>query len=117
MTAKKVVSGEPTSDDRLWAALAYFFSPVVPLIIMLLEDKKDRPYIREHNAQALVYGIVLYVLWSMIGVLTLGIIGLCLIPVGLAASIYVLYLTYKAFQGETVVIPVITNFVKNQGWA
>jgi uncharacterized membrane protein len=27
------------------------------------------------------------------------------------------YWGYKAYQGEYVVIPVVTNFVKNQGWA
>lgn len=117
MTTKKTVVSGPSSDDRLWAALAYLFSPFSPIIILLLDDRKDRPFIREHNVQALAYGIFLYMLWSMIGVLTLGIIGLCLIPVGLAASIYLLFLAYKAFQGESIVIPVITDFVKNQGWA
>ncbi len=117
MAEKKVAANSPSSDDRLLAALAYLFSPLAPLIILVLEDKKERPFIREHNAQALVYGIALYVLWSIIGVLTLGLIGLCLIPVGLAASIYVFFLSYKAYQGESIEIPVITNFVKNQGWA
>lgn len=117
MTVKKSTSNSPTSDDRLWAALAYLFSPLVPFIILLLEDKKERPFIKEHNVQALIYGLALYFLWSMIGVLTLGLIGICLIPVGLAASLYELYMTYKAFQGESIEIPVITKFVKNQGWA
>ncbi len=37
---------ESTSDDRLWALLAYLFTPIVPVIILLLEDKKDRPFLR-----------------------------------------------------------------------
>ena len=117
MTVKNDISNVPTSEDRLWVALAYFFSPLVPIIILFLEDKKDRPYIKEHNVQALVYGVFLYVLWAMIGVLTLGLIGICLIPIGMAATLYELYLTYKAYQGESIDIPVITKFVKNQGWA
>jgi hypothetical protein len=31
-----------SSDDRLFAALAYFFSPLVPVIILFAPDKKER---------------------------------------------------------------------------
>ena len=51
-------NSEITSDDKLWAALTYVFSPLVPIIIMLMESKKNRPFIRAHNAQALVLGII-----------------------------------------------------------
>jgi len=94
-----------TSDDKLWAALAYVFSPLVPIIIMLMEDKKNRPYIRAHNAQALTAGIVYIILTSV----TVGCLGIL--------WFVMLYWAYKAYQGEYVEIPVITNFVKNQGWA
>ena len=53
-----------TSDDKLWAALAYVFTPIVPIILLLLEDKKDRPFIRAHNMQALLWGIIFYILVS-----------------------------------------------------
>jgi len=49
---------EVTSDDKLWALLAYVLSPLVPVIILLMEDKKNRPFIRAHNAQALVWGLI-----------------------------------------------------------
>jgi hypothetical protein len=44
---------EVTSDDKLWSLLAYVLTPLVPIIILLMEDKKNRPFIRAHNAQAL----------------------------------------------------------------
>ena len=47
-----------TDDDKLWAFLAYALTPLVPIIILLLEDKKDRPFIKAHNAQALVWGVI-----------------------------------------------------------
>ncbi len=97
-----------TSDDKLWAALAYVFSPLVPIIIMLLEDKKDRPFIRAHNAQALIIGIVMWFIVPIIAVITLG----C----GSLLWLLMLYWAYKAYQGELINIPVITDFVKNQGW-
>jgi hypothetical protein len=36
-------SSDITSDDRLFAALAYVFSPIVPIILLLMEDKKIVP--------------------------------------------------------------------------
>lgn len=96
-------SSEVTSDDKLWALLAYIFSPLVPIILMLMEDKKNRPFIKAHNAQALILGIIT-VLTS----------GFC---IGLLVWVYQLYLGFQAYQGKTVEVPVITNFVKGQGWA
>ena len=100
-----------TDDDRLWAALAYVFSPLIPIIVLLMEDKKERPFIKAHNVQALVFGVVVYLLASLLAVLF---IGIC---IGLAGFALSLYWGYKAYQGEYIEIPVITNFVKNQGWA
>lgn len=94
---------ETTSDDRLWAALAYVFSPLVPIILLLWEEKKDRPFIRAHNVQAMILGI-LSILTS----------AFC---IGLLIWLYQLFLAYKAYQGELVEVPVITNLVKGQGWA
>jgi uncharacterized membrane protein len=96
---------EATSDDKLWAALAYVFSPLVPIILLLLEDKKDRPFIRAHIVQALIMGII----FSILAAVTL----LCLSVLW----IIMLYWAYKAYQGELVNIPVVTDFVKGQGWA
>jgi uncharacterized membrane protein len=102
---------EADSNDRLLAALAYAFTPLVPIIILLLEDKKDRPFIRAHNMQALIWGIIFYVL---VTVLSVVVVGFCLFVVGFFIQ---LYWAYKAYQGEMVTIPVISNFVQNQGWA
>jgi uncharacterized protein len=107
------VNEEVTSDDKLWALLAYLFTPLVPVIILLMEDKKNRPYLKAHNIQALVFGLVYWVLGSLIAVFTLG-IGSCLIPL---LWILAIYWGIQAYQGKYVTIPVITNFVKKQGWA
>jgi len=98
-----------TDDDRLWAALAYVFTPLVPIIILLIEDKKNRPFIRGHNLQALVWGILMYIISSLTSFL------LC-IP-GLIMFAITLYWAYQAYQGKTVEIPVISKLVRDQGWA
>jgi uncharacterized membrane protein len=102
---------EVTSDDKLWAALAYVFTPIVPIILLLMEDKKNRPFLKAHNAQALAWGVVFYII---VTITSFFLIGLCLWGLGLILQ---LYWAYKAYQGELIKIPVITDFVHNQGWA
>ena len=109
--AQKAPSSSVSSDDRLWAALAYVFTPLVPIIILLIEDKKNRPYIKSHNMQALVWGVVFTVI---VWITSFFIIGLCLWPIGFLVQ---LYWAYQAYQGNVVEIPLISDFVKKQGWA
>ena len=101
--------GDVTSDDRLWAALAYAISPIVPVIIFLMEDKKNRPFIKAHNAQALVAGIAVGILSSVLGSFTCG--------AGFVLWLVMFWWAYQAYQGKQITIPVITDFGRNQGWA
>jgi uncharacterized membrane protein len=100
-----------TNDDKLWAALAYVFTPIVPIILLLMEEKKNRPFIRAHNAQALAWGVVFYII---VTITSFVVIGVCIWPLGVILE---LYWAYQAYQGKMIEIPVITNFVKQQGWA
>ncbi len=98
------VTPEITSDDKLWSALAYVFSPLVSIILLLMEDKKARPFIKFNAVQSLILGIIYLVLLPLFG---------C----GAIIWLIMLYFAYKAYQGEMVQVPVITDFIKNQGWA
>jgi uncharacterized protein len=105
------MSGDVTSEDKLWSALAYVFTPIVPIIILVMADKKDRPFIKAHNMQALIWGVVLYII---VAVTSAFVIGLCIWPLGLLLQ---LYWAYQAYQGKLITIPLLTDFIKNQGWA
>jgi uncharacterized protein len=94
-----------TSDDKLWALLSYIF-PLIALILLFIDDKKSRPFIKYHGVQALSLGVV-----SM--ALLIILVGFCLSPL---LFIYAIYCGIKAYQGEYVTIPVITDFVRKQGW-
>ncbi|MBK8987940.1 MAG: hypothetical protein IPM39_18040 [Chloroflexi bacterium] len=98
-----------TSDDKLWALLAYVLSPLVPIIIMVMEDKKGRPFLRAHNGQALAWGLLTVV----VGMFTSFLCGIPAFLMWLLGC----YWGWQAYQGQMVTIPVITGFVKNQGWA
>ena len=111
MTEEKIVDPNITSEDKLWAALSYIFTPIVPIILLLMDDKKDRPYLKAHYPQALAFGVIVYILtfvlaWVIIGAL-----------IGLAGFVVSIIWAIKAYNGEYVEIPIITDFVKNQGWA
>ncbi|MBI9048297.1 MAG: hypothetical protein JEZ00_02670 [Anaerolineaceae bacterium] len=91
-------------EDRIWAAAAYAFSPIAPLLIMLLDDQKDIPFVKAHLMQALTIGI----LYVFITLITLG----C----GAILWLGLLYSAFKAYQGETFQIPFIYEFIEKQGW-
>lgn len=97
-----------TSDDKLWAALGYIITPIIPIIMLLMEEKKARPFIKFHAVQSLVAGIVLIIVIPILSVPTFG----CASILGFI----VFYWAYKAYQGEMFEIPVITNLIKGQGW-
>lgn len=100
-----------TSDDKLWVLLTYVLSPLVPIIILFLDDKKNRPFIKAHNAQALVLGVINVILGLVVG----WTVVLACVP--LLIWIYMVYLGIKGYQGQYVKIPVITDFAQNQGWS
>jgi len=95
---------ETTSDDKLWAALCYipYVNPIISIIVLLMEDKKSRPFIKYHAVQSIVLGIIAYITTP-----------LC---VGVLVGIYMLYLAYTAYQGQSTEVPVVSDFIKKQGW-
>jgi uncharacterized membrane protein len=105
--AEEMVGGpagsEITQDDKLWSLLSYIFCPLIGIIVLLLEDKKNRPFVRYNAVVSIVLGILVIVLsWACIG---------------LIVWIYAIYLGVKAYQGEMVEVPVISDWVRKQGWA
>ncbi len=96
---------EITQDDKLWSLLSWIIWPL-GIVALLMEDKKNRPFVKHNAVQSVALGAVA---WgsSVIG------IGLC---VGPLAFIYAIFLGIKANGGEWVTVPVITDFCKNQGW-
>jgi uncharacterized membrane protein len=104
-------SPDITSDDRLWAALGYPI-PIIPIIVLLMEDKKNRPFIRFHAVQSLALNIVLWVVYFILTFVSFGILSLCAPFVWLVT----LWPAYVAYQGKYQDLPVITNFIRKQGW-
>jgi len=103
----------PSDDDKLWALLAYVFTPIIPIVILLMEDKKNRPFLKAHNAQALAWGVVNLIGGTILSSLLFFCFGLPSVLIWAVGA----YWGWQAYQGQQVTIPVITDFVKGQGWA
>lgn len=93
-----------TSDDKLWAALGYVI-PIVALVVLFMEDKKSRPYIKFNAVQSLVATVIL----SILSTVTCGF--------GAVLFLIMLWWAYQAYMGQDVRIPMISDFIRNQGWA
>jgi uncharacterized membrane protein len=110
------MTGQPgsvlTSDDKLWAALGYlpFVGWILAIVALLMEEKRARTFIKFHAIQSLILAIVVGI---VSGILAAIIIGVCTY---LAGIIYMLYIGYKAYQGESVPVPFLSDFIKKQGW-
>jgi uncharacterized membrane protein len=109
MTQQSTLS-EPTQDDFLWAGLSYPIFFVMPIIALLMDEKKVRPFIKYHATQALIIQVILLIIMVLS---SFTLIGLCCLPILWGIT---LWPAYEAYQGKMLEIPVLTDFARNQGW-
>jgi uncharacterized membrane protein len=102
---QQTINPDITSDDKLWALLGWLIWPVA-VIVLFMDDKKARPFIKYNAVNSLALNVVAW------GLLIIG-IGACLGPL---AFIYSIVLGIQAYQGKWVTVPVLSDFIKKQGW-
>jgi uncharacterized membrane protein len=100
-----------TSDDKLWAALGYPIF-IIALIMLFVEGKKDRPFIKFHAVQSLALNLIAWVVTIIISVITLGIGAICA-PV---VFLLLIWPAVLAYQGKYFEVPVVTKFLRDQHW-
>ena len=106
----EVISSDVSSEDRLWVLLCFLLAPLLPLITLFLDDKKNKPFIKYHTVPTLILGIAEAIVATILGMIP--IVG-CFTPL-----LYIINVVYgvKAYKGVNTDIPVITNFAKQQNW-
>jgi uncharacterized membrane protein len=110
-----------TSDDKLWAALSYPIF-IVALIMLLVEGKKNRPFIKFHAVQALALNVGVWLVEIILGILTgilshgLGILGVALGCIRPFIWLLLLWPAYLAYMGKYFEVPVVTKFLRDQHW-
>ncbi len=97
---------ETSSDDRLWAALSWLpvspLYPIVAILMLLMEDKKNQPFIRQNAILALATGAILI----PVSVFTLGL--------GAIGYLVFFYWAYQAYQGQEVRVPLVSDWIERQ---
>jgi len=127
------VDPEASSDDRLIALLSYasqiFIPLIMPLIVLISESSKKRPFQRYHAVQSLALSLAFMAIFAAAGVgaaivsfvpiigWLVGIAIFCLTPIAyMMAVVAMIYYGYQAYQGKRFAIPGLTTFLKDQGW-
>jgi uncharacterized membrane protein len=101
-------NGEISSNDRLWAALSWIPAtplwPILPILALVLDDTKERPFVRYNAVLSLATGLIL--------------IPLSIVTVGIAALVFLVffYWAYQAYQGKWADVPWVSDWIRRQGW-
>ena len=89
-----------TTEDKQWALLSYLVPPLTGLMILFIEDKAKRPFLRYHALLSIALG-------------ALGTVLFCVYPL---VWLYCIYLGVRAYQGQKVTVPFISDLIEQQGW-
>jgi uncharacterized membrane protein len=90
-----------TTEDKQWALLCYLVPPLTGLMILFIEDKAKRPFLMYHALLSIALG-------------ALGTVLFCIYPL---IWFYCIYLGILAYQGKTVEVPFLSDWIREQGWA
>lgn len=128
LTEDSIYDEMANNDDKLLAALAYgsqLIIPIlVPIILLVSETSKKRPFQKYHAVQSLALGVALWVLQGALGILAtitaasfVGLLCLCIIvPAMIIVWLLPLYYAILAYSGQRFTIPGLTQFLKDQRW-
>jgi len=128
LTESREFDPDATNDDRIMAALAYISQLILPLgfilpvIILISETSKQRPFQRYHAVQSLALGAIIWTLgliyllsWVTVG--WIGFLCLCLIlPLSIALWLLPLYYAMLAYNGKRFRIIGLSQFLEDQRW-
>ncbi len=127
------VDAEADNDDRLIALLCYVTQMVIPLVmpvlVLMSESSKKRPFQRFHAVQSLAL-VSLFVVASLLVTIgtaivsiipvigwLIGLTVLCLSPIAVLMGYFAVgYYGFQAYLGKRFGIPGLTSFLKDQGW-
>jgi uncharacterized membrane protein len=116
-----------TDNDRLMAGLAYASQAVIPLIVpavmLLAEETRERPFQRFHAIQSLgflvaavIYEVLAAIVFCGLSAITSGCLGCILWVLFLLPALPALYYAYQAYQGLYFKIPLLTDFLVENKW-
>jgi len=116
-----------TDNDRLMAGLAYASQVVIPVLVpavmLLAEESKERPFQKYHAIQSLgllvaavIYEVLAAIVFCGLSAITGGCLACVLWLLFLLPVIPALYYAYQAYQGLYFKIPLLTDFLVESKW-
>jgi len=110
--------------DNMAGALCYLFGLITGILFLVLAPYNQNPSVRFNAFQSIFWHVALIALWIVLGIVA---IALHVIPVlgsllsallylvlGLGGFILWIYLMFKTYNGEKVVLPVIGPLAEKQ---
>ena len=105
--------------------LAYILGFITGIIFLVLDPYKNDKFVRFHAFQSIFYSVVVigfHIVWSILtgilGILTLGFLGLIMVMLSLFISLiflgYAIFMMYKAYQNEYYKAPIIGGLAAKQ---
>ena len=119
---------EVSSDDRLlsvlmWVSMVLLQLPLLSAVLLFIEPSKSRPFQRHHAVSSIIFWVVALIyegaamiVFTILSIISLGCLAVCGWVIFLLPHLLALYYALKAFNGNEVEIPYITEFAKRQGW-
>ncbi|MEM4389736.1 MAG: hypothetical protein QXG98_03655 [Candidatus Micrarchaeia archaeon] len=95
---------KPEVDVRTMSFVAYILGWLTGLIVFLIA--KDNEELKFHGMQSILLSVATIVVGML---LTIVLIGFLVFPLG---WLYGIYIGYKAYQGERVLVPVLGEYAE-----
>jgi uncharacterized membrane protein len=117
-----------SSDDRLlggliWLSMVLLQLPLLSVVLLLIEPNKHNRFQRYHSvsslifwAAALIYEGLATIVFAVLSIISLGCLAICGWVIFFVPHALALYYALKAYHGEEVQIPFVTDFARRQGW-
>jgi uncharacterized membrane protein len=116
MAESKPVSSGSGLEPNVAALLAWIFAPLTSVIFLVTD--KDNRFIKFHALQSLAFSIaayaVVFVLYFVISIVTLGIGGICCMPLFFVPMAVQIYAGIKAYNNEMYKLPVVGDWAEQQ---
>jgi len=107
-------------QENLACALCYVLGLITGILFLVLEPHNRNPKVKFHAFQSIFFNIAYIAIWILLTIISMfmSVFALILVPihllVALGAFLLWLYLMWKAYAGEMVVLPIIGPIARQQ---